>query len=78
MLRAHRARHRKSIASLAVFIANAAGVHQIVALIVVFHIRNIGRKEFCTPLLAVLPNLANRPILCIDTVAHAAGIILAV
>ena len=54
--------------------ADAAGVHQVVAVFIVLHIGDVTGEELRPPLLAVLPDLADGHLLGVDAVAHPAGV----
>ena len=63
--------------NLAVLIVGAStGMNHVMAFIIIFHVADIWGEELRPPVLSVLPDLLNRHILCIDSVAHASGIII--
>ena len=59
-------------AGLAVLKADAAGVDQVVPLVVIFHVADVGRVEVAAPFLAVLPDLLDGHLVRVDAIAHPA------
>ena len=73
LYRVHGIHNCKTIARLAIFIANTAGMYHVMSFIIIFYITDIWGEEFSAPFFPVLPNLLNLHFFSVDSIPYAAG-----